>query len=93
MPIEWTDYWMLDDSDDKNELMHLNKNVKLPRKMPEPLQEYIDNIFKAFDEGNMGMYTFLEDCIEPETKKMLCSRKISQQEKDLIFKMLGWYVD
>lgn len=91
--MDWDTDWMLEEDDNKDELMHLNKNIKLPRKMPEPLQSCIDGIIRAYDEGNMGMYVTMEDCIEPEAKKMLLAKKISKEEKNMFFAMLGWYVE
>ena len=91
--MDWDTDWMIEEGDDKYKLMPLNKKIKLSRKMPEPLQKYLDDIIRAYDEWNIGMYTFLEECIEPESKKMLSSHRITKKEKDLIFAMLGWYVD
>ena len=90
---KWDYDWMLEPGDKKEELMKLNKNIKLDRKMPEPLQSILDNLCKAYDQGNVGMYTLFEDEIESETKIMLNSKKITKKEKELIFSMLGWYVD
>ena len=89
--MEWHEYCMLEDGDDKQSLMHLRRDMVLPRKMPDRLQRYIDAARRAYDEGNLGMYCEMEDCVEPEAKIMKESGKITAEEMRLVFEMFGWY--
>lgn len=86
----WHDDWMLDETEDKEELMPFRRDMTLPRKMPDLLQSYIDAARRAYDEGNMGMYCEMEECVESEAKKMKESGKISREEMLLVFSMFGW---
>ena len=45
--MEWHEDWMLEDGDDKQSLMHLRRDMVLPRKMPDRLQRYIDAARRA----------------------------------------------
>lgn len=88
--VDWRTDWMLDEDDDRDELMRVNKEIVLPRKMPGNLQKYIDALFRAYEERNMGMYSEMEECIESEAKILKESGKISPEEMRLVFKMMRW---
>ena len=59
--LDWDTDWMLKNDDNKEKLMHLNLNVKLPEKLLKSFQELIDGIIRAYNENNMVMYTIIEE--------------------------------
>ena len=86
--MDWDTDWILEEGDDKRELMHLNLDVQLPGKIPERLQKLIDGIIRAYHEDNMGMYTLFEDMIDVEAKKCFHQKRL--REKTGIVYMQCW---